>query len=218
MYMRNSQKIVNIKSYKMFRCFLILLFGFVLSVNAQQFVEGKDNTPNLERHQFTLNLINPGFKYELGIIKNVSLSSGVNTALAYYSEGYSFGFAWHTQFRYYHNFKKRYDLEKNVMGNSANFVSLARTAFFQPVQLVTDLDFDKNSSIIFYGITYGIQRTIRNNFNFNIELGYGLYDAFGVFTSPSSNELAKGNGFLLNITFGWVPTNRKSRLPPIILD
>lgn len=190
---------------------------FCLSpIFAQQFVESSDNSPNLERHQLTLNLINPGFKYELGLIKNVSLSSGVNSALAAYSEGYSFGFAWHTQFKYYHNFNSRYNQDKNVMGNSANFVSIARTAFFQPIQLVTDLDFDKNSSIIFNGITYGFQRTNSNSFNFTAELGYGFYEAFGVFNS--ANQLANGHGFLLNITFGWVPTNRKSRLPPIILE
>lgn len=198
--------------------FFILFLILSISMKAQQFVESSDNTPNLERHQLTLNLINPGFKYELGLIKNVSLSSGVNSALAYYSKGYTFGFAWHTQIRYYHNFKQRYDVNKNVMGNSANFISFARTAFFQPIQLITDLDFDKNSSIIFHGITYGFQRTNSNNFNITAELGYGLYDAFGVFTSSSSTQLANGHGFLLNITFGWVPTNRKSRMPPIIWD
>jgi hypothetical protein len=204
--------------YKKSHLFLGVVLLLSIETSAQQFIESTDNTPNLERHQLTLNIINPGFKYELGLFKNVSLSSGVNTALASYSEGYSFGFAWHTQIRYYHNFKRRYDLKKNVMGNSANFVSFARTAFFQPIQLLTDLDYDKNSSIIFYGLTYGLQRTNINNFNITAELGYGYYDAFGVFPSPSSNQLANGRGFLLNITFGWVPTNRKSRMPPIILE
>ena len=188
---------------------IVLLFGF--STKAQQFVESWDNTPNLERHQVTFNLINPGIRYELGLIKNVSLSSGINTALAYYSEGYTFGFAWHTQIRYYHNFKKRYDLEKNVMGNSANFVSFARTAFFQPIQIMTDLDFDKNGSIIFYGPTYGFQRTNSKNLNITAEIGYGWYDAWGVFNK--ADNYASGHGFLLNITVGWVPTNRKSRKP-----
>ena len=196
---------------KKYHCIFVFLLIISSSVQAQQFVESSDNTPNLERHQLTFNLINPGIRYELGIIKNLSLSTSFNTALAIYSEGYVFGFAWLTQMRFYHNFKKRYDAEKMVRGNSANFASFTRTVFFQPVQIASDLDFDKNGSVIFYGPTYGIQRTIKNNINITAEVGYGWYDAFGVFNAE--DEYASGQGFLLNITVGWVPTNRKSRMP-----
>lgn len=191
--------------------FLIGVLLFSSAISAQQFVESGDNTPNLDRHMLTFNLINPGIRYELGLIKNVSLSSGINPALAYYSEGYTFGFAWHTQLRWYHNFKKRYDLERNIMGNSANFFSVARTAFFQPIQIATNLDFDKNASIVYIGPTYGFQRTYKHNLNVTAEFGYGWYDAFGVFSEQ--NKLANGHGLLLNITVGWVPTNRKARRP-----
>jgi hypothetical protein len=197
--------------FKKFYWIFIALIFIPGTLRAQQFVESYDNTPNLERHQLTFNLINPGIRYELGIAKNLSLSSSFNTALAYYSEGYIFGFAWHTQIRFYHNFKKRYDAEKMVMGNSANFASFARTVFFQPVQIASDLDFDKNGSVIFYGPTYGLQRTTKNNLNLTAEIGYGWYDAYGVFNAD--DDFASGSGFLLNITIGWVPTNRKSRRP-----
>ena len=97
------------------------------------------------------------------------------------------------------------------MGNSANFASFARTVFFQHVQIASDLDFDKNGSVIFYGHTYGLQRTTKNNLNLTAEIGYGWYDAYGVFNAD--DDFASGSGFLLNITIGWVPTNRKSRRP-----
>lgn len=197
--------------YNKFHLIFVFCLVTTLPIKAQQYVESWDNTPNLERHQLTFNLLSPGIRYELGIIKNVSVSSGINTALAYLSEGYSFGFAWHTQIRYYHNFNKRYDMNKNVMGNSANFVSFARTVFFQPIQIASDLDFDRNASLIFWGPTYGFQRTNSKSFNFTAELGYGFYESYGVFNKD--NENVSGHGFLLNITFGWVPTNRKSRRP-----
>lgn len=191
--------------------FLVLLFFLVIESKAQQFVESWDNTPNLDRHMLTFNLINPGIRYELGLFKNVSLSSSINPALSHYSEGYSFGFAWHTQIRYYHNFKKRYDLKRNVAGNSANFISFARTAFFEPIQIATDLDFDRNSSIVFLGPTYGFQRTNKHDFNITAEIGYGIYQAYGVFNKD--DLIADGRGILINVTFGWVATNRKRRKP-----
>ncbi len=195
---------------KIYALFVLLLF-LVMEAQSQQFVESWDNTPNLDRHMLTFNLINPGIRYELGLFKNVSLSSSINPALSYYNEGYSFGFAWHTQVRYYHNFKKRYDLNRNVAGNSANFLSFARTVFFEPIQVVTNLEFDRYGSIVFLGPTYGLQRTNKNNFNITAEIGYGIYQAVGVVNKQ--DKIADGHGFLVNVTFGWVPTNRKRRKP-----
>lgn len=189
-------------------CLMTLSFQ---TSKAQQFVESWDNTPNLDRHTLTLNLINPGIRYELGLFKNVSLSSSINPGLAYYTEGYVYGFVWHTQVRYYHNFKQRFDENKNIMGNSANFFSFARSAFFQPLQISTNLDFDRNSSLIFTGPTYGLQRTNSKNFNITAEIGYGYFSAFGVFNKDEMR--ANGHGAFLNLTFGWVPTNRKARRP-----
>lgn len=190
----------------------LFIIGLTSTLNAQQFVENwDDNTPNLDRHMLTFNLINPGIRYELGLFKNTSLSSSINPMLAAYSEGYTYGFAWHTQVRYYYNFKKRYDLNRAVIGNSANFFSFSRTAFFQPIQIVSNLDFDRNGSLIFMGPTYGLQRTSTKSFNLTAEIGYGMYDAYGVFNKDDA--FASGHGFLLNLTFGWVPTNRKRRKP-----
>lgn len=190
--------------YKQFCFSIALTFLFISSAKAQQFVESWDGKPNLERHQVTFNFLLPGIRYELGLLKNVSVSTSFSPGLAYYQEGYSFGYVWHTRLRYYHNFETRYDVNKKVMGNSANYFAAARSVFWQPLQITNNLDGQKNFSLGFHGAVYGIQRTNEKGFNFNIELGYGYYDGFGV---PS------GHGPLLNFNIGWVATNNKSRRP-----
>lgn len=181
---------------------LVIAFFFLLSLNskAQQFIESWDGVPNLERHQLTLNLI--GVRYELGLFKNVSASISIAPGLATYEEGYSFGLAFHTRVRYYHNFKTRYNYGMEVIGNSANYIAPARTLFWEPLQVANNLNGIDKFSLAFYGGVYGFQRTNEKGFNTTLELGLGYYDGFGV---PS------GFGPLVNFTFGWVATNRKSR-------
>lgn len=182
-----------------FACCFVLIVTF--SAQSQQFVESWDGTPNLERHQLTLNFISPGIRYELGLFKNVSVSTSFSPGLASYQEGYSFGIAWHTRVRYYHNFKTRYDFSRKIAGNSANYIAPARTVFWEPIQFSNNLDGQDKFSLAFYGAVYGWQRTNSKGFNTTIELGAGYYDGIGV---PS------GYGPLINFTFGWVPTNRGS--------
>jgi hypothetical protein len=176
-----------------------LLLCLSMTSKAQQFVESWDGAPNLERHQLTLNLI--GFRYELGLFKNVSISSSIAPGLATYEAGYSFGLAWHTRVRYYHNFKKRYNFGMEVIGNSANYIAPARTVFWEPVQLVNNLDDIGQFSLAFYGGVYGWQRTNTKGFNTTFEVGLGYYDGIGV---------SSGFGPLFNFTFGWVPGRKKS--------
>jgi hypothetical protein len=179
-----------------------LLFLLCTTTKAQQFVESWDGVPNLERHQLTLNFMGPGIRYELGLFKNVSISTSISPGLATYEEGYSFGLAWHTRVRYYHNFKTRYDYGMQVVGNSANYIAPARTLFWEPLQILDNLNGQNNYSLAFYGGVYGFQRTNEKGFNTTIEFGFGYYDGVGV---------DSGYGPLINFTFGWVATNRKSR-------
>ena len=159
---------------------------------------------NLERHQFKFNLFGPGLSYELGLFKGVSASTSFGLGIASYQEGYTFGFAWHTRLRYYHNFKRRIDMRKNASGNSGDYFSAARSIFWGPLQISNNLDGPDDFGLAFYGAVYGIQRTFPKGFNFNVELGAGYYRGDGVLN---------GYGPLFNFTFGWVATKRKSRKP-----
>lgn len=159
---------------------------------------------NLERHQFTFNLLGPGLNYEIGIIKNVSASGGLGLGYATYEEGFAVGLTLHTRLRYYHNFNRRLGKGKNVSGNSGNYLAAARSLFFSQVRVGTNIEGPDDFNLGFYGATYGLQRTFENGFNLNAEIGGGYYLGDGV---------PNGYGPLLNVTFGWVATNRKSRKP-----
>ena len=160
---------------------------------------------NLERHQFKFNIINPGFSYEIGIFKNQSISSDLGLfGLATYQEGYAFGASWNTRYRYYHNFNRRIRLDKNVSGNSGDYIGAARTIFFSWFRLASNIEGPDDFNLGCYGLVYGIQRTYPKGFNFNVELGAGYYLGDGV---PS------GYGPLVTFNFGWVATKRKSRKP-----
>lgn len=171
---------------------------------AQQISEKGSGLVNLEQHQVTLNLVNPGISYEIGLFRNVSASASTGFGLASYEEGYAFGYALHNRVRYYHNLSRRVDMGKNVSGNSGNYVALSNTIFFSQLRVATNIEGPKDFNIGFYGMLYGVQRTYEKGFNFNAELGAGYYLGDGV---PS------GYGPLVNFTFGWVPTKRKNRKP-----
>lgn len=183
------------------------IIGFLLFIastsKAQQFVESWDGTPNLERHQVTFNFFGPGFRYELGLFKNVSVASSFVPGVALYEEGYAFGYAWHTQMRFYLNFKSRYNANKNVKWNSADYLAPTRSVFWEPLLFSDNLDGPKEFTLAFWGGVYGIQRTNEKGFNYNLEFGFGYYEGIG--------GVKSGYGPLINFTIGWVATNRKSR-------
>ncbi len=183
---------------------LLVLGGFMVRSQVNGTIENGYGIVNLERHQFKFDLFSPGISYELGLFKNVSASGGLGLGYATYEEGYAIGLTLHTRVRYYHNFNRRIRMNKNVSGNSANYIAAARSIFFSQLRLGTNIEGPDEFNLGVYGVTYGIQRTYKNGFNFNAELGAGYYRGDGV---PS------GYGPLLNFTFGWVATKRKSRKP-----
>lgn len=184
---------------------LVFLTAQLAQSQIKDFSEKGNGLINLERHQFTINLLGPGIRYELGLFKNVSVSTSFSPAFANYQEGYALGFAWHTRIRYYHNFQERLDINKNVVGNSANYIAPARSIFWEPVQFADNIsDGNSNYAFAFYGGVYGIQRTNRKGFNINAEVGYGYFRGDG---------LDNGHGFMVNFTLGWVATKRKSTKP-----
>lgn len=159
---------------------------------------------HLERHQFKLNLLSPGFTYEFGLFKNQSVSTGLGLATATYEEGYAFGLTMNNRYRYYHNFDRRERLEKNTSGNSGNYIAAAQAIFFSQLRVSTNIEGPDDYNLGFYGVVYGIQRTYKSGFNFNAELGAGLYKGDGV---------PDGYGPLIHFTFGWVATKRRKKDP-----
>ena len=183
---------------------ILLSFCLIPFLSNAQWQErgGTFDLVHLERHQFQLNLLSPGFTYELGLFKNQSVSSNLGFGLATYEEGYVFGLAMNNRYRYYHNFNRRTRMDKNTSGNSGNYIAAAQAIFFSQLQISTNVDAVGDFNIGFFGMVYGIQRTYEKGFNFNVELGAGYYRGDGV---PS------GYGPLINVTLGWVATKRKKK-------
>jgi len=123
---------------------------------------------------------------------------------ATYKEGYAFGLTLNSRYRYYHNFQRRIDKDKNVSGNTGDYIAAAQAIFFSQMRLSTNIDGPDDYNLGFYGLVYGVQRTFKSGFNFNAELGAGLYKGDGV---------PDGYGPMVNLTFGWVATKRKSKKP-----
>ncbi|MBO0343516.1 MAG: hypothetical protein VX798_10505 [Bacteroidota bacterium] len=185
---------------------ILFVLGLLPLISHAQWQErgGAFDLVHLERHQFKLNLLSPGFTYELGLFKNQSVSIDLGLATATYEEGYVFGLATNNRYRYYHNFNRRDRLGKNTSGNSGNYIAAAQAIFFSQLRISTNVEGPNDFNLGFYGMVYGIQRTYEKGFNFNLELGAGYYRGDGV---------PNGYGPLLNITFGWVATKRKKKDP-----
>ncbi|UBZ14938.1 hypothetical protein LDL77_04285 [Flagellimonas marinaquae] len=186
--------------------YVLILLCFVSAFTYAQWQErgGTFDLAHLERHQFKLNLLSPGFTYELGIFKNQSISTNLGLATATYEEGYVLGLAMNNRYRYYHNFDRRERLDKNTSGNSGNYIAAAQAIFFSQLRVATDVEGPDDFNLGFYGMVYGIQRTYEKGFNFNVEVGAGYYRGDGV---------PNGYGPLINFTFGWVATKRKKKDP-----
>ena len=175
--------------------------GFALKASAQ-FIEEKGPKPKLiERSQLKFNLFSPGIDFEIGLFKNQSIYGGLGLGFAYYQEGYAFGLALNTEYRYYYNLGKRLQNNKVVAGNSGNYFAAARSIYFDPLIFATNIPSD-NFNIGYYGVLHGVQRTYENGFNFDISSGVGYYLGDGALS---------GFGPILNIKFGWVPTKRKKK-------
>lgn len=183
---------------------ILLCFVSVFAHGQWQERGGTFDLPHLERHQFKLNLLSPGFTYELGLFKNQSVSIDLGLATATYEEGYVFGLASNNRYRYYHNFNRRERLDKNTSGNSGNYIAAAQAIFFSQLRIATNVEGPSDFNLGFYGMVYGIQRTYEKGFNFNLEVGAGYYRGDGV---------PNGYGPLINFTFGWVATKRKKKDP-----
>lgn len=186
-------------------CFALIVLGvFTVQSQVRGIAEKGSGIVNLERHQFKFDLFSPGVSYELGLFRNQSVSVSLGLGMAAYEPGYVFGLALNNRYRYYHNFQRRIDRDKNVSGNSGNYIAAAQSIFFSQARLTTNIIGPDDFNVGFYGMVYGIQRTYPKGFNFNAELGAGYYRGDGV---------PDGYGPLFNFTFGWVATNRKSRKP-----
>ncbi|WP_291864773.1 hypothetical protein [Maribacter sp.] len=174
---------------------LVLFFGLTIIANAQ-------SAKNVEENQFVINVFTPGFVYEKGVTTNTTLATeftigfeargctGCETAYGIYP-------AFVGQYRYYYNMERRLGKNKNISGNTGNYIS--GTLWLQSGNpILGNLHKNYNLTGVIAPI-YGFQRTYKKGFNFKIEGGVGY----------SFNDYENGLGVILHTTFGWVIRKRK---------
>lgn len=157
----------------------------------------------LERHNFQLNLLLPGFQYEFGLLPNLSAGAEVGLSMATPTEGYSIAPAYRAFSRYYHNLKGRAGKQKNTSGNSGNYFSISFQQFFVEWELAGNLD-NEGRDLNFLGVLYGIQRSYGHGFGFGLEAGAGNY---------FRNRISGGIGPVVNLRISWNPFQK--RIKPV---
>ncbi len=157
---------------------------------------------NVEEQQFKINFINPGVEYELGIAKNQTISLGIGLQFTAASVSTEFYYAFlptlNAQYRFFYNMERRLGKDKNISGNSGNYIAASGT-MFSSLFFIGNVD-DVTGSAGFIGPVYGIQRTYQKGFNFNMEFGVGLYFA----SASDFQTVDSGIGPTISFSIGWV--------------
>lgn len=172
----------------------------VLYFTAIGFAQAQSNF-NVEKSQLQLGLPLPGVLYELGTSKNTTLSfealagfelrgcSGCDTDFGIYP-------IVRGQYRYYYNMERRLRKQKNISGNSGNYVA-ALVGYQHGSPLIGNLNTVNTLGI---GPVYGLQRTYRKGFFYRLEGGVAYFQ----------DDFDEGVGLVLAARIGWV-IGRKNR-------
>lgn len=187
---------------------LLILFFFSVFALFSQRVERGFGPVYLERNNFQLDLLLPGFQYEFGLARNLTVGANVGLSLATPTEGYSLAPAYRAFSRYYHNLKKRASQNKNVSGNSGNYFTIGFQQYFVEWEFAGNLD-NQGRDLNFLGVLYGIQRTYPNSLALGIEAGAGNY---------FRNGFNGGIGPAVNFRFSWNPFHKRKQNRTPVFD
>jgi hypothetical protein len=171
---------------------LFLLFTPLFNLFAQ-------DTPTVEKNQFKINMLLPGFVYEHGFSNKNTLYSELSFGVGYRDSGFN-GSSWSfypsitEQFRHYYNLEKRTNKGKVTTNNSGSFVALHADYRFRAISS-NESHIPTESSFTIAPV-WGFQRTYKGNFNLGLNMGAGY----------TINSYSEDSGFVpvLNFSLGWV--------------
>lgn len=171
-------------------------FHFIVFLFFSSFFVQAQNSVTVEKHQFKINVLLPGFVYEYGINNKNTLYSELSAGYGFSSN--NFGTNWtiypyiQEQFRHYYNLEKRATKGKVTSHNSGGFVAMAAYYNFKSIT-TNDAYLSSNSSAVIAPV-WGFQRTYKHKFNLDLNLGAGY-----AFSKNDSDFVP-----VLNFTLGWV--------------
>ena len=171
------------------------LFLSALLINVVQAQEG---STSVEKNQFKINLLFPGFVYEHGfntkntLYSEVSLGAGYRYN-SYYDESNVYFFPMiNEQFRHYYNLEKRAAKGKKIARNSGNFLALSGYYNFQSIS--SNEKYGEYPSSFTLAPVWGLQRTYKGRLNLELTFGAGVnFDKYDTEFAP-----------IANFTLGWV--------------
>lgn len=172
----------------------ILLFASLFA-NSQT-----DNV--VENGLFKINALVPGVSYEFGVGRASTVNVEAFTGFAVRGGSdrtTEFGIypGVQAEYRNYVNMQRRLRKDKNISGNSGNYVSLVNQ-FQSGRPLFGDLEL---SSDYYYNVAvvYGLQRTRPKGFYWSLSFGPGVFN----------NQFETTPGILIDARLGWVIGGRK---------
>ncbi|PKB18870.1 hypothetical protein [Flavobacterium sp. 5] len=157
------------------------------------------DSPSVEKNQFKINILLPGFVYEHGFTTKNTLYSEISFGIGYRNNDY-YGSEWSfyptitEQFRHYYNLDRRTSKGKVTVHNSGGFVALHSDYRFKAISTNDALSSLESSFTI--GTVWGFERTYRSNFNLGLNMGAGY--------NVSSNSNDSGFVPVLGFSLGWV--------------
>lgn len=172
----------------------LFLLCSVLFINA---VQAQSDAPvSVEKNQFKINMLLPGFVYEHGFDAKNTLYSEVSLGLGFSSNSNNSNFAIfpniNEQFRHYYNLEKRADKGKRTARNSGNFLALNAIYNFESIS--TNKDYRESVPSFTIAALWGLQRTYKGRFNLEFNVGPGVnFDKYETEFIPVGN-----------FTLGWV--------------
>ncbi|OXG03913.1 hypothetical protein BC749_105255 [Flavobacterium araucananum] len=172
--------------------FLLCSIFFMNAVQAQE-----DAPVSVEKNQFKINMLFPGFVYEHGFDTKNTLYSEISLGIgysysSYFNESNTYIFPMITeQFRHYYNLEKRMQKGKKTAHNSANYLAFNASYNFKP--LSGDTPYFRYIPTFTVAALWGLQRTYKRKFNLEFNIGPGLSFANDTEIVPVGN-----------FTLGWV--------------
>lgn len=172
--------------------YIIVLFSILIHT-----VQAQDEAPtSVEKNQFKINMLLPGFVYEHGFDARNTLYSEASIGLGFSSNSNNSNFAFfptiNEQFRHYYNLEKRAAKGKRTARNSGNY--LAFNAIYNFESMSTNDDYRESVPSFTVGALWGLQRTYKGRFNLEFNIGPGVN-----FDKYETEFVLVGN-----FTLGWV--------------
>jgi hypothetical protein len=148
----------------------LLLFIFAMGSHSEMRAQ-----TTVEKHLFKVNVLAPGLSYETRLFNKLTLHTEAGYTITSFSIGNTGGdsdsdlnanFFFSAGMRQYYNFAKREAKNKNVAGNSGNFIGLRVLAYSNDMT-------GSGAKYLLPGLVWGLQRTYASRWNLGCELGVG---------------------------------------------